>query len=187
MSREGLKKKRFKTSKDVEVKRVTKPAGRPNRFKYQTTEDPALILELRIKGITLATLKGTLADDGSNAYTIVYYPIKAVAVATGRKPQMIQQWAEEGKFIAAQRISGRPVYVEQDVDRLLRTGDFFEQSINDPGHIGDIGDLSSREKSHSPTYAEELAVAAGKTDEARDRTPAKRGGKSEVPDPLPIL
>jgi hypothetical protein len=159
MAKSKIKKTRFKEPK---AKLVTKPA-KPNRFRFATTRDPALILLLREKGIMLATLRGTYADDGSQAYEPrVYWPVQAVAEATGRKARMIRNWVMEGKFFPARIISGRPVWAEDDVDRLLREGDFFKQELH-------------------PLDAEELE----KQREAEGRArPVIGGGKTATPDPL---
>jgi hypothetical protein len=182
MSKANSKKTRVKKAVNADAKRVTKPA-RPNRFKYTAVNDPALILELQQKGIAIATIRSTLREDGTPVYTRVYWPVKAVSAATGRKPRMIRQWAEEGKFVPAQHIGGRPVWAEEDVDRLLREGDFFQQSIRDAGHMGELAMLA--------------ADALGDVLDERgnpiepSRTPAsggdKRGGKPGMPDPLAML
>ena len=164
----------------------TKPFG-PHGFPYRTKDDPALLWSLCEKGIALATLKGTLPD-GTVAYVREYWPAQAVAMATGRTLSAVAVWRREGRFIPAHDNNGVHLWAAEDVDRLLREGAFFEQSVHDIGHPGELAaridearGLPLDENGRAfPRDAQGNPIELG-------QAPARRGGKSGVPDPLAML
>lgn len=119
-----------------QAKLKTKPP-KPHPFPHRKV-DRALMDEWTKAGHLVCYVRGQARRDGSTLYEQAYVTVHMVAMATGRSRRMVDQWAQEGKFIPARKVNGQKVYAVENLDRLLREGDFFRQTIHDRGHIGNL-------------------------------------------------
>jgi len=110
-------------------------------------------------GHLVCYVRGESRRDGSTLYEQAYVPIEMVALATGRSARMVRQWAQEGNFIPARKINGQKVYAVEDLDRLLREGDFFQQTLHDAGHMGNLA--ARTQKGVSQIEKEERSALPG--------------------------
>jgi predicted DNA-binding protein (UPF0251 family) len=144
--------------------RRTKPAT-PNAFPYGSADDPALLAEWTRLVHRIAVIRHDLRRDDSTVCERAYVTAPMVAVATGRTRRQVDRWAADGRFIPAHQIGNERLWAVNDLDRLLRGGRFFVQSVNDKGHAGEVAAraqeaVAAYEAEQRQEAAERVAVAA---------------------------
>jgi hypothetical protein len=139
--------------------RKTKPEKPNSGFPYGGVLEPALLAKWTGLGMKVAVVTGTLPEDGSTVFERAYVTAPMVAVATARSRRMVDRWAADGKFVPAHQIGNERLWAADDLDRLLREGRFFEQSVFDKGHAGElVRRIREAQAAHTAEQAQEAQV-----------------------------